>query len=253
MKKETNVIKIGCCGFPIAHKKYYQEFKCIEINSTFYQIPNIKIATKWRKEAEIENPSFEFIIKAWQIITHKSSSFTYRRMREKIGNKDNYGFFSPTKEVFLAWERTRDFAVELGCKKILFQCPASFTPEEKNLKNLYSFFNKIKKDKEKHGFDFIIEVRGEKWDEKIVKKICDGLNLVHCVDPLYSKSYCGKYRYYRLHGLHIGNRLDYNYTFSDKELKKVLTMCDKKINYVMFNNSTMYEDAKRLKAMVNSS
>jgi uncharacterized protein YecE (DUF72 family) len=61
----------------------------------------------------------------------------------------------------------------------------------------------------------------------------------------------GKYRYYRLHGLHIGNRLDYNYTFSDEELKKVLEMCDKKLNYVMFNNSTMYDDAKRLKFLVH--
>jgi uncharacterized protein YecE (DUF72 family) len=53
-----------------------------------------------------------------------------------------------------------------------------------------------------------------------------------------------------LHGLHIGNRLDYNYAFSEKELKKVLEMCDKKLNYVMFNNSKMYDDAKRLKLLV---
>jgi uncharacterized protein YecE (DUF72 family) len=251
MKKDSKEIKIGCCGFPIAHKKYYQEFNCIEINSTFYQIPSINTAIKWKKEAEIENTNFEFIIKAWQVITHKASSFTYRRMKEKFGDKNNYGFFTPTKEVFLAWERTKEFARELGCKKILFQCPSSFTPEKENLENLYKFFNKVKKDRQKYNFDFIIEVRGDKWDKKIVSKICKELDLIHCVDPLYSQPYWGKYRYYRLHGLHIGNRLDYNYTFSDEELKKVLEMCDKKLNYIMFNNSTMYDDAKRLKFLVH--
>lgn len=238
-------ILVGCCGFPISQKRYYKEFKCIEINSTFYQLPPVKTASRWKKEAEEQNPEFEFIIKAWQVITHKYTSFTYRRMKEKFGKVENYGFFMPTKEVFTAWERTKNFAVELGCRKILFQCPASFTPEEKNLKNLYTFFEKIQKDRKKYSFDFIIEVRGEKWDKKIVTKIAKQLNLIHCVDPLYAEPYYGEYRYYRLHGLHIGNRLDYNYTFSDEELKKVRSLCDKEINYVMFNNSTMYDDAKR--------
>lgn len=239
-------IKIGTCGFPVAQKKYYKEFPCIEINSTFYQIPPIKTATRWKTDATKVNPEFEFIIKSWQVITHKASSFTYKRMKEKFGNKENYGFFSATQEVFTAWQHTKEFAVELGCRKILFQCPASFTPEQKNLQNLYNFFKKIEKDRKKYKFEFIIEVRGEKWDKKIVTKVCKELNLIHCVDPLYAEPFYGEYRYYRLHGLHIGNRLDYNYTFTDDELKKVYQMCDKELNYVMFNNSTMYEDAKRL-------
>jgi len=245
-------VKVGCCGFPISQKEYYKEFNCVEINSTFYQIPSLKSATKWKKEAKNLNPDFEFIIKAWQIITHKCSSFTYRRLKEKFGNIQNYGFFSPTEEVFTAWERTKNFALELGCKKILFQTPSSFTPEDKNLKNLYNFFKKINRDRKKHNFDFIIEVRGEKWDKKIITKVCKDLNLIHCVDPLYAEAYYGYYKYYRLHGLHIGNKLDYNYTFSDEELDKVLKMCDKDLNYVMFNNSTMYEDAKRFRILVHS-
>ncbi|MCX7716467.1 MAG: DUF72 domain-containing protein [Endomicrobia bacterium] len=238
-------IKVGCCGFPIQQQKYYKEFSCVEINSTFYQIPSIKIATRWKTEAEKQNITFEFVIKSWQIITHKCTSFTYRRLKEKIGNKQNYGFFMPTEEVFIAWEATKEFAVVLGCKKILFQCPSSFTPLEGNLKNLYNFFKKIEKDKQKYKFEFIIEVRGEQWNKNIVTKVAKDLDLLHCVDPLYTQPYYGDYRYYRLHGLHIGNRLNYNYTFSDEELKKVYMLCDKKLNYVMFNNSTMYDDALR--------
>ncbi len=255
MKK---IIRVGCCGFPVAKEKYFSEFDCIEINITFYQIPELNTAKKWvqqvkevfsQKKSEVESLEFEFIIKSWQLITHPATSFTYRRLKEKIEptKKNNYGMFQNTKEVFQAWQRTKEFALELGCKKILFQCPASFTPTEVNLKNMYNFFKKISKDKKKYNFDFIIELRGEQWDKKIVGKLAKDLDLIHCVDPLYAKSYYGDYRYYRLHGLHTANRLNYNYTFSDEELKKVITLCDKKLNYVMFNNSTMYDDALRFK------
>lgn len=247
----NKIIKVGCCGFPISQKRYYQEFECIEINSTFYQIPSLKIAQRWKTQSQDINPNFEFIIKAWQIITHKSTSFTYKRLKEKLGDKKNYGFFMNTNEVFTAWQRTREFALNLGAKKILFQCPASFLPTEENLKNLYSFFREIKKDKDKYGFDFIIEFRAKQWNEKIVKKISKDLNLTHCVDPLYDVPYYGSYRYFRLHGIHIGEKLDYNYTFSEEELKKTISMCDKPLNYVMFNNSTMYEDAVKFKKLIS--
>lgn len=244
-------IIVGCCGFPISQKKYYEEFDCIEINSTFYQIPQLKIATRWKKEAQKKNPGFEFIIKAWQIITHKYTSFTYRRLKEKIGNVENYGFFNNKEEVFTAWEKTKNFAIELGAKKILFQCPGSFFPNEKNLKNIYQFFSRVKSDREKNKFDFIIELRDERWDKKIILKICRDLDLIHCVDPIYSESFYGKYKYYRLHGLHIGDKLDYNYKFSKEELKKVLEKCDRKQNYVLFNNFNMYEDSLLFKNLIN--
>jgi len=240
-------LKIGCCGFPIEKNKYYREFSVIEINITFYQLPHIATAEKWRLAAEKQNQEFEFIIKAWQIITHPPGSFTYRRLKEKIGAKENYGFFKDTDEVSTAWQRTREFALKLGCKKILFQCPPSFIPDDQYLHNLYNFFDRIKKDGE--YFEFILEVRNPKWDEKIIQKVCRELNLIHCVDPLYQTSHYGDYHYYRLHGLHIGNRLDYNYTFNDRELENVISKCDKKLNYVMFNNSTMYHDALRLKIL----
>ncbi|MCX7910362.1 MAG: DUF72 domain-containing protein [Endomicrobia bacterium] len=246
----TKIIKVGCCGFPVSQKKYYKEFSCIEINSSFYQVPSIEIAKRWLKEAKSINPDFEFIIKAWQIITHKSSSLTYRRIKQYIGNKKNYGFFAPTQEVFTAWDVTKEFALAISAKKILFQCPSSFLPTEENLRNLYTFFKKIKRDKEKYKFEFIIEVRAKEWSRKIISKISKELDLTHCVDPLYNECYAGNYNYFRLHGIHINNKLNYNYKFSDEELKKIFLLCNKKLNYVMFNNSTMYEDANRFKILV---
>ncbi|MEW6557030.1 MAG: DUF72 domain-containing protein [Elusimicrobiota bacterium] len=245
------MIKIGCCGYPIARNKYYKHFDCIEINSTFYQLPELKTAEKWRNEAP---SNFEFIMKSWQLITHSANSFTYRRLREKIdtSKKKNYGYFKNTKEVFDAWKRTKEFAVKLGCQKIVFQCPASFKPTDENLNCIQGFFKKIHSNREKYNFKFILEVRGENWTEKIVSQLCKKLNLVHCVDPLYAEPVFGMFRYYRLHGLHIGNKLDYNYKYSDKELEEILTLCDEPLNYVMFNNSNMLGDASEFKSLAKN-
>jgi len=285
-------IKVGCCGYPVSRGKYYQNFDCVEINVTFYQLPEIKTAFKWRKEAP-EN--FEFILKAWQLITHPASSFTYRRLKEKIpeNKKKNYGFFQPTNEVFTAWERTKEFAENLGCKKILFQSPGSFKPTPENKKNLKNFFYSVTpafaksptlqsfgdgvasagRQSPSHPITFLWEPRGE-WEAEEIKEICKELNLIHCVDPVKIFIYgvdpalsqglfrkggvdptiniplYGQFNYFRLHGSYLSGRIDYNYQFSDKELNKVFKMCTKPLNYVMFNNSTMFADALRFKKLV---
>lgn len=249
-QKNKNII-VGCCGFPVSHKKYFNAFNCIEINITFYQIPELEIAFKWKQEAESINKNFEFIIKAWQLITHPPSSFTYRRLREKISEnkKKNYGFFQPTDEVFEAWNRTKEFANKLCCNKILFQTPSSFKPNEINMKNITTFFGSIQN---KNKFTFepqplanIWEVRGN-WNNKEIKEICEELNLIHCVDPLspqLNKSVYGKFNYYRIHGSYEGKRINYNHKLNIDELNKIYNACDKEINYVMFNNSFMFDDA----------
>ncbi|MCP2619421.1 DUF72 domain-containing protein [Candidatus Aminicenantes bacterium AC-335-K20] len=99
------MIKIGCCGFPVNRPTYYRNFNVVEIQQTFYQLPKIETALKWREEAPLD---FEFTIKAWQLITHPSTSPTYKRLKITLQNKENYGFFKPTKEVFSAWKETEE-------------------------------------------------------------------------------------------------------------------------------------------------
>jgi len=244
MKGNDKKIISGCCGFIVSHKKYFNTFDCIEINITFYQIPEINIAEKWKQEAQEINKNFEFIIKAWQLITHPASSFTYRRLKEKIpeNRKKYYGFFQPTDEVLKAWERTQEFAKKLNCTKILFQTPASFKPEESNKKNIINFFNLIRHNK---NFQFIWEVRGN-WNSEEIKEICSELKLIHCVDPLapvLNKSTYGNFNYFRIHGSYEGKKINYNYKINSDEKEKIYSSCSKKINYVMFNNAYMFEDA----------
>lgn len=234
-------IKIGCCGFPEAKGKYYQEFSVVEIQQTFYDLPGLATAEKWRAEA----PSgFEFTLKAWQLITHSASSPTYRRLKTPLPQKEkaNYGFFQNTDAVFQAWERTREFAQRLGAKMVVFQCPHSFTPAEENIKNLRKFFNTISRE----GLLFVWEPRG-KWDKELIKSLCQELLLLHCVDPFKAAPQYGEIIYFRLHGV-----TGYRYDYSQQELKNLLQKIQKnRINYIMFNNSEMLANARQFKELLS--
>ena len=45
------MVKIGCYGFPISMKKYFENFSFLELNSTFYRYPWEKLAEGWRGKA----------------------------------------------------------------------------------------------------------------------------------------------------------------------------------------------------------
>jgi len=228
----TCIVKIGCCGFPVGMKKYFERFNVVEIQKTFYKIPEIKTVRKWREKAP---KNFEFTLKANQIITHSLSSSTYRKMKIK---PDNAGFFKNIEEVFDAYKKTREIGKILDTKIILFQCPPSFKQTDENIENMKNFFNSISRD-----FVFAWEPRG-KWDEKTVKKTCKELGLVHCIDPFKNRQVYGDFGYFRLHGID-----GYRYRYSDKELKKLTQIC-KRNYYVFFNNVYMHEEALRFKGMI---
>jgi uncharacterized protein YecE (DUF72 family) len=226
-------MKIGCCGFVKSKEQYFKTFELVEVQQTFYKIPSLETLEKWRKVA----PSgFEFTLKAWQVITHPPSSPTYKRLGYR---PDNCGFFRNNKVVFYAWEKTLDACKALKANKIIFQCPASFKSTNENIENMKNFFTSIKR----NDIVFIWEPRG-KWDEEIIKNLCEELDLIHCVDPFKNKQVYGEFQYYRLHG--IGG---YNYKYTLKDLEWLATIC-KDSGYVLFNNVYMYEDALEFKKMI---
>ena len=136
-------VKIGCCGFARGMKEYFKKFRLVEVQQSFYKMPQIDTALRWREQAPSE---FEFTLKAWQLITHPPASPTYRTAGTKIppGKEGCYGFFNPSDEVWQAWEETKRFARALKAKLIVFQCPPSFKETGENMENLKRFFKYAK-------------------------------------------------------------------------------------------------------------
>lgn len=81
-------VKIGCCGFPVARRRYWEGLAAVEIQRTFYQPPRLETARRWRQGAPVD---FEFTLKAWQLITHEASSPTYRRLRRPLSPRRTPG------------------------------------------------------------------------------------------------------------------------------------------------------------------
>jgi len=229
---------IGCCGFIVAQAEYFRLFKVIEIQQTFYQLPRLQTAAKWRSVAP---EGFEFTLKAWQLITHEPSSPTYRRLGKKVepGEMAQYGSFRPTAAVKDAWARTAGFARALGARIIVFQCPASFRPTEEHVGNLRAFFSAI----DREGFRFCWEPRGA-WPSPLVQKLCQELDLINCVDPFRGEPQHGEIQYFRLHGI-----TGYRYRYTDGDLEQLRGWVERKPTYVLFNNDGMKEDALRFLEM----
>ena len=228
-------LKIGCCGFPIKRDSYAKQFKLVEIQQTFYQLPQPGTVKRWREEAP---PVFEFTLKMWQLITHQPSSPTYRRMKKPIPEslKKNYGFFKPTDEVYQAWKETEAVASILQARLIVFQTPPSFTPTAGHMENMRSFFRQI----DRKSYRLVWEPRGE-WEESEVRALCHELDLIPCLDPFLANPEAEQICYIRMHG-----KGGYSYRYTDEDLlflKENWTSSE--TNYFLFNNLSMYEDALR--------
>jgi len=232
----------------VSRQRYYEKFKAVEIQQTFYQPPRPETAQKWRVSVPDD---FEFTLKAWQIITHASTSPTYRRMRTRMSEpqKKECGFFKPTDAVFKAWEATEKIASILKAKVIVFQCPSSFTPCKSNTDNMRDFFKAINRKR----YRFVWEPRG-KWPEKYIKSLCEDLDLVHCADPFSAKILHGDIRYLRLHG--VGG---HRHRYKGLDLKRLRDFCENEARlikrrpfYVFFNNVSMIMDAQRFEWIVKN-
>ncbi|MEJ2008107.1 MAG: DUF72 domain-containing protein [Acidobacteriota bacterium] len=236
-------LRIGCCGFPVSLARYAGELRVAEVQQTFYQPPLVRTLEKWRSSVPED---FEFTLKAWQLITHESSSPTYRRLREKLSEKQKRetGAFRLNSTVMAAWQRTLEAAQILRSRVILFQCPARLGPTPENRSNIRTFFREIGRSagmgNRAGKLTYVWEPRGE-WKPEEVRELCQELGLVHGVDPFVQKPTTKGLGYFRLHG-----RGGYRYRYTDADLERLLETAQvRKTCYVLFNNIAMLEDARR--------
>jgi len=282
MKDDTCIssgIRVGCCGLRVGLARYAQVFSAVEVQQTFYQPPPLRTLENWRKKVPA---SFQFTLKAWQLITHEASSPTYRRLAEKLSDREKreVGAFRLSSTVMAAWERTVDCAQALGSRVILFQCPARFSQTAENISNLRTFFHEIdRRSPNGRPFVYVWEPRGD-WSPSEIQELCDELDLVHGVDPLQQQPVTDGLGYFRLHGRTVGpdqNGLPwqhvlaiagmeglrylqyhastgYAHGYTDADLRQlVMLVRERESCYVFFNEADvfMWDDARRFRALVS--
>lgn len=206
-------------------KWYSQNFKTVEINSSFYSFPRKSWIINWVKNSPED---FDFSIKVHRSITHLS------RMSEKalpIWEKFHQ-VFTPLESKIAFW---------------LFQFPQYFKANYENLLRIRVFMKETGL-----GSSAVMEFREPRWWE--LKAQIEDAGAVFCsVDaPGLPRDITSSNNvvYLRIHG-----RTNwYAYNYSDKELidiagtvKKII--CEKK--YIYFNNDHgMLENALKMKKLL---
>ena len=233
------IVHVGLCGFTMSMKDYAHHFPVVEVQSTFYEPPRDEVMKKWRSVT----PSLEYTMKVWQLVTHAANSPTYRRMKRPLGPNDEPGFFRDSPIVKEGWKRSLECANLLSATAMLFQCPASFSPEPENVDRMRKFFERIDRPRAR----LLWEPRGTKWvaQRDLALSLCRDLDLVHVVDPFVTPPQPGHPVYWRLHGI-TGPR----HTYTDNELHRLHRMLRDAADpdstaYIMFNEMPRVGDAKR--------
>ncbi|MEM1628340.1 MAG: DUF72 domain-containing protein [Desulfurococcaceae archaeon] len=244
-------VYIGCCGFPCARNKYYKLFNVVELQNTFYELPSKEWANELRKNAP---PGFIFTMKAFQAITHPSTSLTWKRMKRKLpGDLSNYGFLKPSKENMNALEETMEIARVLNAKIVVFQTPPNMPYNEQVVKWVMEFFERTRSFRDKN-ICYGWEPRGEWAKSAKLKDILSKYEIIHVVDVFRHRplNKPGGIFYTRLHGLGK-DEVNYRYNYTHEDLGNLINMLREeefKEGFVMFNNVKMLDNALSLKEML---
>lgn len=234
-------VKVGLSGWSMSMAQYPDHYPVVEVQHTFYQPPPDKTLLGWRA---LVPAGFEFTLKAWQLITHATTSSTYRRLKRPLSLEERAGAggFKDTAIVQLGWERTRECARLLNATAILFQCPASFRPTPENVACLRAFFTRIDRPA---GVRLLWEPRGE-WPAARLRRLCGDLDLTHVVDPFVNRTVTREPTYYRLHGL--GGTF---HAYTPAQLEELRALIPARgETYVLFNNVPRLGDSKRFIALL---
>jgi uncharacterized protein YecE (DUF72 family) len=237
-------VRIGLCGFTMAMEDYPRHFPVVEVQNTFYEPPRSEVMQRWRA---VTGPTLEYTMKVWQLVTHPVTSPTYRRMKRSLAAGAAPGFFRDSAAVAEGWQRSLQCATVLDATALLFQCPASFTPDSENVERMRRFFERITRPAAR----LLWEPRGERWvaERSLALSLCHQLGLVHVVDPFVTTPDPAQPVYWRLHGA-AGPRSSYSLGQLQQLVDMLGTISNPAPRYVMFNNLPRVGDAHRLAQLV---
>jgi len=202
---------------------YSKAFKFVEVNSTFYEIPNLRLAESWRRMVP---PNFEFAVRCNKALTHK-----YK--------------FQQIPEAFEVLEKMTTICSTLKAEVLHLQTPPTFQPTKSNADLIRDFFSTT----DLKGIRIALETRGAKrpLNPNLIKVMQDH-NMIHCVD--LSKDEEPAYKSDILYSRLFGKGTHNIYQPTDEELRKIdkkTSKGDHKTVAVSFHYVRMYKDAARFK------
>ena len=202
---------------------YSRAFDFVEVNSTFYKTPDLKLVRSWRR---LVPPDFEFAVRCNKALTHK-----YK--------------FQPAPKAFEVLEKMITICRTLKAGILHLQTPATFQPIQSNCGLLRDFFSSVNL----KGIQVALELRGVKQpiDSGFVTTMQD-LNLIHCVD--LSKNEEPAYEADILYSRLFGKGAQNIYQPTDDELREIdrkTSAKEFKTVAISFHFVKMYKDATRYK------
>jgi uncharacterized protein YecE (DUF72 family) len=192
-----------------------QYFDAIEINSTFYRIPEAKTAQQW-VDRVTDHPAFRFTAKLWQGFTHEATA---------------------TAQDEAAFRRAMDPLQEAGrLGAVLLQFPYRFHHTQENRAHLRHLAGAFQ------GYALVLEVRHRSWDRPEVYEFLSELGMGFCNIDQPQVSYAigltdhvtSTVGYLRLHGRNAAawfaedsNAAErYNYRYAEEELTALVAVAE---------------------------
>ncbi len=202
---------------------YSRLFDFVEVNSTFYQIPNLKTVESWRRQVP---PHFEFSVRCNSDLTHKYQ-------------------FKSSEEACEILDQMVTICKALRAEILHMQTPSSLLPTRENARLLRSFMSSV----DPRGVRIALELRGN--NQALTPdfiRVMQDYDMVHSVDLSNDEqpAYESNMLYTRLFGKGVHNI----YQPTDQELKTLDDRARAETHekaVVSFHFVRMYKDAVRLK------
>ena len=221
---------IGCGGwayFKVPRLRpldaYTRAFDFVEINSTFYEVPNPQTVRSWRQRAPSE---FEFAVRCHKDVTH-----TYQ--------------LDPVEEAFQTWDTMIEICETLGSRFLVLQTPSDLNFSQKKISAIADFLGSVNSEGVRLAWE-IRQPRGESVPPATVE-LMSNHGIIHSVDiSIEVPAVESDTVYTRVFGKGEHNV----YQFTDDELQAIdekIVSTGSETAAVSFHNVRMYKDAARFK------
>ncbi len=197
---------------------YQQHFDTVEINFSFYRLPDRKTFVKWYEGTK---DNFSFAVKASRFFTHMKK------------------MFNPAKNLVRFLENASGLSDKLAV--ILFQLPPYWT---KNLDRLKELVEYMKTQTIVPGVRYTLEVRNDTWLSEdvfsILREYNVALTFADWPELIVTEPETADFIYIRRHGVQALYAAPYSRKDLIEDAKRIKTFLEKgKDVFVYFNNDAM--------------